>query len=86
VLGLTLHESLQRINAVKNVLALLTNLVAAIIFIAVAHIAWSVALVLAAGSIVGGQIGAHVGRRLPPAALRAVIVVVGSLAIVKLVA
>jgi uncharacterized membrane protein YfcA len=86
VLGLALHESLQRINAVKNVLALLTNLVAALIFVAVAHIAWDVALVLALGSIVGGQLGAHVGRRLPPAALRAVIVVVGSLAIVKLVA
>jgi len=86
VLGLALHETLQRINAVKNVLALLTNLVAAVIFVAVAHIAWDVALVLAAGSIVGGQVGAHVGRRLPPAWLRAVIVVVGSLAIVKLVA
>lgn len=86
VLGLTLHESLQRINAVKNVLALLTNLVAALIFIAVAHIAWSVALVLAAGSVVGGQLGAHVGRRLSPLLLRGVIVAVGCVAIVKLIA
>ena len=85
VLGLALHEGLQRINAVKNVLALLTNLVAAVVFVAVADVAWDVALVLASGSIVGGQLGAHVGRRLPPATLRAVIVVVGALAIVKLV-
>jgi uncharacterized membrane protein YfcA len=86
VLGLTLNETLQRINGVKNVLALLTNLVAAIIFIAVAHIAWDVAGILAAGAIVGGQIGAHVGRRLSPPWLRAVIVAVGCIAIVKLLA
>ncbi|MGZ4353526.1 MAG: sulfite exporter TauE/SafE family protein [Gaiellaceae bacterium] len=85
LLGLALHESLQRINAVKNVLAMLTNLVAAVIFVAVAHVAWGAALLIAGGSIAGGQIGAHVGRRLPPLALRAVIVAVGVAAIVKLV-
>lgn len=85
VLGLALHESLQRINAVKNVLAGLTNLVAALIFVAVAHVSWGAALLIAAGSIVGGQVGAHVGRRLPPLALRGVIVAVGAIAIVKLV-
>ena len=85
VLGLTLHETLQRINAAKNVLAGLTNLVAALIFIAVAHIAWGAALLIAVGSIVGGQVGAHVGRRLPPLALRGIIVLVGAVAIAKLV-
>lgn len=86
VLGLALHESLQRINAVKNVLALLTNLVAAVVFLVVAHIAWGAALLIAGGAIVGGQVGAHVGRRLPVVWLRALIVVVGCAAIVKLVA
>lgn len=85
LLGLALHESLQRINAVKNVLAMLTNLVAALVFVAVAHVAWGAALLIAAGSGAGGQIGAHVGRRLPPLALRAVIVAVGVAAIAKLV-
>lgn len=85
LLGLALHETLQRINAVKNVLAMLTNLVAALIFVAVAHVAWGAALLIAGGSIAGGQIGAHVGRRLPPLALRIVIVAVGVAAIVKLV-
>ncbi|HET8607361.1 MAG TPA: sulfite exporter TauE/SafE family protein [Gaiellaceae bacterium] len=85
MLGITLNERLQRINAVKNVLAMLTNLVAALIFIAVAHVAWGAAVLIAAGSIAGGQIGAHVGRRLPPLALRGVIVAVGVAAIVKLV-
>jgi len=37
-----------------------------------------------AAFIVGGQIGANVGRKLPDGALRGVIVVVGVLAIVKL--
>jgi uncharacterized membrane protein YfcA len=86
VLGLTLSEVLQRINAVKNVLALLTNLVAAVIFVAVADVDWHVAGILAAGAIVGGQVGAHVGRRLSPPWLRAVIVAVGCIAIVKLLA
>lgn len=85
LLGIALHETLQRINGVKNVLAMLTNLVAALIFVFVAHVAWGAALLIAAGSIAGGQIGAHVGRRLPPAALRIVIVAVGVAAIVKLV-
>jgi uncharacterized membrane protein YfcA len=85
LLGITLHETLQRINGVKNVLAMLTNLVAAVIFVFVAHVAWGAALLIAGGSIAGGQIGAHVGRRLPPTALRAVIVLVGIAAILKLV-
>jgi hypothetical protein len=47
-------------------------------------VSWTVAGLIAAGSIVGAQVGARVGRRLPPAALRALIVVVGTAAIVKL--
>jgi uncharacterized membrane protein YfcA len=84
ILGIGLDESLQRINAVKNVLAGATNLVAALVFVVAAHIAWTPALLLAAGSLVGGHVGAHVGRRLPPAWLRALIVAVGVVAIVKL--
>jgi uncharacterized membrane protein YfcA len=84
ILGLSLHEDLQRINALKNVLAGLVNLVAGVIFVLVAHVAWTPALLIAAGSIVGAQLGARYGRRLPPDALRAVIVVVGVLAILRL--
>ena len=54
------------------------------VFIVFAHIDWRVALLLACGSVLGGQIGARVGRRLPPAALRGLIVLVGISAIVKL--
>jgi uncharacterized membrane protein YfcA len=85
LMGLALRDDLQRINAVKNVLAAIINGVAAVLFIAIAHVAWKPALILAAGSIIGGQIGAGVGRRLPPAILRAIIVAVGIVAVVRLV-
>jgi uncharacterized protein len=85
ILGLAIDDALQRINALKVALAGLVNLVAAIIFALAAHVAWGAAGLIAAGSIIGGVIGARQGRRLPPAALRAVIVVVGVIAIVRLV-
>jgi uncharacterized membrane protein YfcA len=84
ILGIGLPESLQRINAVKNVLAGLVNLVAAVVFVFAAHIAWDAALLIAVGAACGGVLGARVGRRLPPAVLRGVIVVVGVSAILQL--
>ncbi len=86
ILGLTLEEELQRINAVKVVLAGLVNLVAGIVFVCVANIAWLPTVLIAAGSILGGVLGAHGGRRLEPRALRGLIVVVGIVAIVRLLA
>jgi uncharacterized membrane protein YfcA len=56
-----------------------------VIFIFVADVAWGPVVCIAIGSIVGGQIGARYGRRLSADALRAVIVVVGLFAIVRLV-
>jgi uncharacterized protein len=86
VLGLSLSDPLQRINAIKNILAGLTNAVAGVVFvIAASHVVWSVAGLLAAGSLIGGHLGARVGRRLPPPVLRGAIVAVGIAAILKLV-
>jgi uncharacterized membrane protein YfcA len=84
MLGIALGDTLQRVNAVKNVLAGLVNGVAAVVFIALAHVDWSVAGLIAAGSILGGQLGARIGRRLPPWGLRLLIVCVGAVALVKL--
>jgi uncharacterized protein len=83
-LGLILPESLQRINALKNVLAGLVNCVAGILFMVVAPVAWAPALLIACGSVVGGVLGSRYGRRLSPVALRVVIVVVGLVAIAQL--
>ena len=85
ILGIALPQSLQRTNALKNVLAGLVNGVAGLYFIIAAqHIEWAPAGILAGSSILGAQIGARYGRRLPPAALRTLIVVVGLAAIVRL--
>jgi uncharacterized membrane protein YfcA len=84
VMGLLLDEELQRVNAAKNVLAGLVNAVAAVVFIAVTDVAWQAAGLIAAGSVVGGQVGAYLGRRIPPALLRGIIVLVGVAAIAKI--
>jgi uncharacterized membrane protein YfcA len=85
ILGLAVDDDLQRINALKVVLAGLVNLVAGIVFVFAAHVSWLPALLIAVGSILGGVLGARYGRRLPPVALRAIIIVVGIVAIVRLV-
>jgi uncharacterized membrane protein YfcA len=86
ILGLAIDEDLQRINALKVVLAGLVNLVAGIVFVFAAHVAWLPVLLIAVGSVLGGVLGASQGRRLPAGALRALIVIVGIGAIVRLVA
>jgi uncharacterized membrane protein YfcA len=86
VLGLELDDDLQRINALKVVLAGLVNLVAGIVFVFAAHVAWLPALLIALGSALGGILGARHGRRLPAPVLRGLIVIVGVAAIVHLLA
>jgi len=76
LMGLFLRDDIQRLNAVKNICTGVANGVAAIIFMAIGHVAWLPALVLAIGSTIGGQLGARAGRLLPPKVLRATIVVV----------
>jgi uncharacterized membrane protein YfcA len=85
LLGLFLDEHLQRINAAKNVLAAIVNGVAALLFIAVSDVAWLAAGLIAVGSVLGAQLGAKVGRRIPPTGLRVMVVVVGLVAIVQIV-
>ena len=84
ILGVALSQDLQRTNALKNVLAGLVNGVAGIYFMIAAHVEWAPAGIIAASAILGAQIGARYGRRLPPSALRALIVAVGIAAILQL--
>lgn len=84
ILGTLVSESLQRLNAAKNVAAGVVNAVAALLFIFAAPVNWVAALMVALGATIGGVVGASVGRRLPPVALRAVVVTVGVVAAVRL--
>ncbi|MEZ0342998.1 sulfite exporter TauE/SafE family protein [Mycobacterium sp. pV006] len=87
VMGALLPEDMQRMNAAKNLLSLVVNVVAAVSYTLVAfdRISWTAAGLIAAGSLVGGYLGAHYGRRLSPNALRGVIVVVGLIGLYRLV-
>ena len=82
-----LPEDMQRMNAAKNLLSLLVNIVAAVAYTVVAfdRISWAAAGLIAVGSLIGGFLGAHYGRRLSPNALRAAIVVVGAIGLYRLV-
>ncbi|NKQ58186.1 sulfite exporter TauE/SafE family protein [Amycolatopsis sp. K13G38] len=83
VMGMLLTDSLQRLNGIKNVLAAVVNVIAGTVYAFVAPVSWPVIGLLAVGSTLGGQLGAKIGRRLPPAVLRGVIIVVGIAAIVQ---
>ena len=94
IMGIGLTETLNRINALKNVLALIVNAIAGLVFAILpltrwaqpgAEVDWLVALAIAIGSVLGAQLGGRVGRRLPATVYRVVILVVGVAAIVSLV-
>ena len=85
VLRLAFADGLQRLNAAKNVLAGVANAVAAILFIAVADVAWDAAALIAGGSIVGAWAGARYGRRLPDAWLRRIVIAGGTIVAVILI-
>ncbi|MCV7229449.1 sulfite exporter TauE/SafE family protein [Mycolicibacterium komossense] len=87
MMGAMLPESMQRMNAAKNLLSLVVNVVAAAAYTLVAfdRISWAAAGLIAIGSLIGGWLGARYGRRLSPGALRAIIVVVGLIGLYRLV-
>jgi uncharacterized membrane protein YfcA len=72
------NDDPQRLNGLKNAVILGVNAIAALLFALIAPVDWLAVVLLAVGSIVGGQLGATVGRRLSPTALRVAIVVLGT--------
>ena len=84
VLGLGVDLEFRIINALKTLAVMAANVVATLIFVVVADLDWQAVGVLAAGSIVGGYVGARIGRHLPPTLLRALVVLVGVIAFVTL--
>jgi uncharacterized protein len=85
LLRFCLPDDLQRLNALKNVLAGVANAVAAILFIAVADVAWEAVGLIAVGSVIGAQVAAKYGRRVPSEVLRWVVVVVATIVAVVLI-
>jgi uncharacterized protein len=85
LLGSFLDDDLQRINAAKNVLVTVVNGTAAVVFILFAQVNWIVVLLIASGSTAGGLLGARLGRRLPPLALRILVATIGVIAAGKLI-
>jgi uncharacterized membrane protein YfcA len=84
VMGVALAETLPRINALKNVLVMIANAVAGVVFVIISHVDWWIVGALASGSVLGAQLGARVGRRLPPTVYRVIILAVGIAAIISL--
>jgi uncharacterized protein len=81
IMGVGISETMQRLNALKNVLAAIVNAVAGLLFAFVADVDWKIVALIGVGSVIGGQLGATVGRRLPGPVLRWTIVVVGVVAL-----
>jgi uncharacterized protein len=77
VLGLLLDDTLTRLNALKQVISLSTNVAAAIFFVFSGRVVWPAALVMAAGALIGGSLGGRLAGRLHPTALRWTVVGIG---------
>ncbi|WP_309647022.1 sulfite exporter TauE/SafE family protein [Nocardioides sp.] len=86
VLGFGLDLELRVVNGLKTLAILSGNVIAALIFVVVAEVDWRAVALLAAGSVVGGYVGARVGRRLPPTLFRVLIVLAGITAAVTMLA
>lgn len=76
-LGLTLEDSLTRLNALKQAVAFSVNVAAAIFFLFSGQVVWSAALVMAVGALVGGVLGGRLAGRIKPATLRWTVVIIG---------
>jgi len=79
VLGLVLEDSLTRLNALKQAIALSVNLAAAIFFVFSGQVVWRMALVMAIGALAGGVLGGRLAGRIQPLLLRRIVVAIGVL-------
>lgn len=76
-LGLLLDDSLTRLNALKQAVALATNVAAAVFFVFSGQVVWPAAAVMAAGALLGGAAGGRLAGRIRPSTLRWVVVAIG---------
>jgi uncharacterized membrane protein YfcA len=76
-LGLTLEDTLTRLNALKQAIAFSVNVAAAIFFIFSGKVVWPAALVMAVGALIGGTLGGKLAGRIKPSTLRWTVVTIG---------
>lgn len=83
ILAVVIDDNMLRANALKQLLSLAINTCAAIVFLFAGHVDWTVALVIAIGSLVGGWIGGKLASRIPEALLRwlAIVIALGVAAV-----
>jgi hypothetical protein len=77
VLGLTLEDTLTRLNALKQAVAFSTNIAAALLFVFSGQVVWSAALVMMVAALLGGALGGRLAGRVKPATLRGIVVAIG---------
>ncbi|MHC9043144.1 sulfite exporter TauE/SafE family protein [Microbacterium saperdae] len=77
VLGISLNETLHRVNALKSVLSVVASAVSLVYFAVFAAVSWPAAGVIAIAGLLGGWVGAAFGRRLPVPLLRWSVVTFG---------
>jgi len=76
-LGLTLDDSLTRLNALKQAVAFSVNVAAAVFFLFSGQVLWTAAFVMALGALVGGMLGGRLAGQIKPSALRWTVIVIG---------
>lgn len=74
VLALTVNEELQKLNGLKTLLSLFINFIGVVVFVSTSSVDWAIIAVLAPAALLGGTVGGNIARRLPPMALRIVVV------------
>jgi uncharacterized protein len=77
VLGLFIEDNLTRLNALKQCISLSVNTAAAVFFLFTGLVIWPLAIVMAAGALIGGSAGGAIAGRIDPARLRWAIVAIG---------
>ena len=78
VLGILVHDELQRLNALKGLLSLVVNVVGVLVFIGSGRVAWAAAGILCVTAYTGGLLGVRLARRLPAPVLRTAVVALGT--------
>jgi len=76
-LGLTMEDTLTRLNALKQAVAFSVNVAAAIFFLFSGQVLWIPALVMAIGALIGGTLGGKLAGRIKPSTLRWTVVAIG---------